>query len=57
MCEALLIIPHTVYELPQDLFDKLEKAAAAHPPKRSVNPSVGVGLGYDVFDEGWPFGR
>ncbi|KAI0088546.1 NADP-dependent oxidoreductase domain-containing protein [Irpex rosettiformis] len=46
-----------VYELPQDLFEKLEKAAEGHEPKRTVNPSKGVGLGYDVFDEGWPFGQ
>lgn len=46
---------HAVYELPQDLFDKLEKAAASHPPKRTVNPSKALGLGYDLFDEGWPF--
>ncbi|KAI0792998.1 NADP-dependent oxidoreductase domain-containing protein [Irpex lacteus] len=44
-----------IYELPQDLFDKLEKAAASHPPKRTVNPSKALGLGYDLFDEGWPF--
>lgn len=41
----------TVVKLPQDLFDKLEAAAAAHPPKRVVNPSKGWGLSYDIFDD------
>lgn len=38
-----------VYALPQDLFDKLEKAAAAHPPQRVVDPSKSRGV--DIFDE------
>ena len=41
--------------LPDDLFDKLESAAVAHPPQRVVNPSKGWGLDFDVFDENWPF--
>ena len=44
----------TVAALPEDLFDKLEAAAAAHPPQRVVNPSKGWKLGFDVFDEDWP---
>ena len=46
---------HAVFELPADLFDTLEKAATAHPPQRVVNPSRSWGLGFDVFDEDWPF--
>ncbi len=42
---------YTVYELPQDLFKKLERASVAHPPHRVVNPSKGWGLGYDIFDD------
>ncbi|KAJ3476940.1 hypothetical protein NLI96_g10808 [Meripilus lineatus] len=41
--------------LPQPLFDMLEKAATSHPPKRVVNPSEYWKLGFDVFDEEWPF--
>jgi len=43
-----------IFALPENLFDKLEAAAAAHPPQRVVNPSKGWGLGFDVFDEDWP---
>ena len=41
-----------VTPLPQELFDKLEHAAASHPPQRVVNPSENWGLGYDVFEWG-----
>ncbi|KIP02979.1 hypothetical protein PHLGIDRAFT_78304 [Phlebiopsis gigantea 11061_1 CR5-6] len=44
-----------VVALPQDAFEKLEAAAAAHPPKRVVNPSQGWGLGFDLFEDEWPF--
>ena len=44
-----------VVALPKDAFEKLEAAAAAHPPQRVVNPSKNWGLGFDVFDEEWPF--
>ncbi|KAH9922985.1 NADP-dependent oxidoreductase domain-containing protein [Fomitopsis serialis] len=40
-----------VFPLPDDLFDKLEAAAAAHPPQRVVNPSKGWRLDFDVFDD------
>ncbi|KAI0823952.1 NADP-dependent oxidoreductase domain-containing protein [Trametes gibbosa] len=40
-----------VVKLPEVLFDKLEKAAAAHPPKRVVNPSQGWGLSFDIFND------
>ncbi|CAL1701605.1 unnamed protein product [Somion occarium] len=43
-----------VVTLPDDLFDKLEKAATSHPPQRVVNPSKNWGLDFDVFDENWP---
>ena len=38
-----------VFELPQDVFQRIEAAAAAHPPKRIVNPSKSWGV--DIFDE------
>ena len=41
------------YELPTELFNKLELAAASHPSKRVVNPSKGWKLGFDIFEE-WP---
>ncbi|KIP03998.1 hypothetical protein PHLGIDRAFT_110191 [Phlebiopsis gigantea 11061_1 CR5-6] len=44
-----------VFKLPQGAFDKLEAAAAAHPPKRVVNPSERWELGFDLFDNDWPF--
>ncbi|OJT03862.1 hypothetical protein TRAPUB_5453 [Trametes pubescens] len=40
-----------VVKLPEDLFNKLEAAAAAHPPKRVVNPSKGWGLSFDIFND------
>ncbi|PCH40515.1 hypothetical protein WOLCODRAFT_24169 [Wolfiporia cocos MD-104 SS10] len=40
-----------VHALPDDLFEQLEKAAAAHPPQRVVNPSKNWGLDFDVFDD------
>lgn len=43
-----------VFELPEELFNELETAAASHPPKRVVNMSKQWGLGFDVFDEEWP---
>ncbi|KAG2118392.1 NADP-dependent oxidoreductase domain-containing protein [Suillus clintonianus] len=39
-----------VFEIPQEDFDMLEKAAASHPPQRVVNPSMGWKLPFDVFD-------
>ncbi|KAI0080695.1 hypothetical protein K474DRAFT_1682434 [Panus rudis PR-1116 ss-1] len=43
-----------VVALPDDLFEKLEKAATSHPPQRVVNPSKNWGLDFDIFDENWP---
>ncbi|PCH40500.1 Aldo/keto reductase [Wolfiporia cocos MD-104 SS10] len=40
-----------VHALPDDLFEQLEKAAAAHPPQRVVNPSKNWGLDFNVFDD------
>ncbi|KAG8214832.1 NADP-dependent oxidoreductase domain-containing protein [Butyriboletus roseoflavus] len=37
-----------VFEIPQEDFEKLERAAASHPPKRVVNPSKGWNLPFDV---------
>ena len=55
-CSAVgFLTKMTVFKLPQDAFDKLEAAAAAHPPKRVVNPSERWGLGFDLFDDNWPF--
>lgn len=45
-----------VRELPQSLFDELEKAVTSHPPQRVVNPSKGWGLGFDVFDD-YPYDK
>ncbi|KAI0725354.1 NADP-dependent oxidoreductase domain-containing protein [Fomitopsis betulina] len=42
---------YKVFPLPDELFEKLENAAASHPPQRVVNPSKGWRLGYDVFDD------
>jgi len=36
--------------LPQAAFDKIEKAALSHPPKRTLNPSKGWGID-DVFED------
>ncbi|KIK91961.1 hypothetical protein PAXRUDRAFT_830404 [Paxillus rubicundulus Ve08.2h10] len=41
---------YKIFEMPQEDFEKLEKAATAHPPQRVVNPSKGWGLSFDVFD-------
>jgi len=38
------------FELPQEDFNRLENAAASHPPKRTMNPSKGWNLPFDVFD-------
>ncbi|CDO72238.1 hypothetical protein BN946_scf184970.g90 [Trametes cinnabarina] len=40
-----------VVRLPDDLFDKLEKAATSHPPQRVLNPSKNWNLPFDVFDD------
>ncbi|KAI0365357.1 hypothetical protein BV20DRAFT_973384 [Pilatotrama ljubarskyi] len=40
-----------VVKLPEDLFEKLEKAATSHPPQRVVNPSKNWGLSFDIFDD------
>jgi len=40
-----------IFELPQDAFEKIEAAAAAHKPQRVVNPSQNWGLDYDIFDD------
>ncbi|KAI0738889.1 NADP-dependent oxidoreductase domain-containing protein [Daedaleopsis nitida] len=42
---------YQTYKLPDGLFDKLEKAAASHPPQRVVNPSKRYNLPYDIFDD------
>ena len=42
---------YIVTKLPETLFAKLEEAATAHPPKRVVNPSERLKLGYDLFDD------
>lgn len=41
----------SVFTLPEDMFDKLEKASVSHKPLRVVNPSKGWGLDYDIFDD------
>ncbi|KAI0700084.1 NADP-dependent oxidoreductase domain-containing protein [Cytidiella melzeri] len=46
-----------IHALPTDLFEKLERAAEAHPPFRTINPSKNLGLSYDLFDESWPFNK
>lgn len=40
-----------MYELPEELFQKLEDAATSHPPQRVANPSKSWGLDFDVFDD------
>ncbi|KAI0629805.1 NADP-dependent oxidoreductase domain-containing protein [Trametes polyzona] len=40
-----------IVKLPEDLFNKLEKAATSHPPQRVVNPSKNWGLPYDIFED------
>ena len=42
---------YLVRRLPAELFNKLETAAQAHPPRRVVNPSKRYNLGYDIFDD------
>ncbi|KAJ6488950.1 NADP-dependent oxidoreductase domain-containing protein [Mycena sanguinolenta] len=39
-----------VSALPQELFDKLEKAATSHKPYPRLNPSRGWGIDFDIFD-------
>ncbi|KAF9014488.1 hypothetical protein BDZ89DRAFT_1094719 [Hymenopellis radicata] len=39
-----------ITKLPDRLFEKLENAARAHPPKRGLNPSKGWGIHFDIFD-------
>lgn len=39
-----------VFEIPQEDFERLERAAVSHPPQRVVNPSSGWKLPFDVFD-------
>lgn len=41
----------SVYALPEDLFNKLEVAAAAHPSVRVGNPSKTWGVGFDIFED------
>ena len=48
---ALMSLFCAVTKLPDTLFQKLEEAAASHPPKRVVNPSERFKLGYDLFDD------
>lgn len=43
-------MPLVVFELPREDFERLEKAASSHQPKRVVNPSKGWNLPFDVFD-------
>ncbi|OSC98051.1 hypothetical protein PYCCODRAFT_1376010 [Trametes coccinea BRFM310] len=40
-----------VVKLPDELFNKLEKAATSHPPQRVLNPSKSWNLPFDVFDD------
>lgn len=40
-----------MYKLPEDAFEKLEKAARSHEPHRVVNPSKSWGLDFDIFDD------
>ena len=42
---------YAVRRLPDTLFEKLEKAAVSHPPRRVVNPSKRLNLPYDIFDD------
>ena len=51
---ALIAILVSVFELPEELFNKMEEAATAHVPQRVVNPSQNWKLGFDIFDEDWP---
>ncbi|THU77313.1 Aldo/keto reductase [Dendrothele bispora CBS 962.96] len=37
-------------KLPDELFEKLEKAATSHPPERGSNPSKSWGLDFDIFE-------
>lgn len=51
LCNGQVLILHCqVSAIPQDLFDKLEAAAASHPPQRVVNPSKNWGLDFDIFE-------
>lgn len=43
-----------VAALPDDLFQKLEKASQAHSRRVTFNPSGFWDLGFDVFGE-WPY--
>jgi len=40
-----------VVALPQESFEKLEKAAISHKPHRTANPSKSWGLDFDIFDD------
>jgi diketogulonate reductase-like aldo/keto reductase len=40
-----------VVALPQESFDRLEKAATSHEPQRIMNPSKDWGLDFDIFDD------
>lgn len=40
---------HPDIELSDEELEQLEKAAAAHPPKRTVDPAVAWGL--DIFED------
>ncbi|OCH92819.1 hypothetical protein OBBRIDRAFT_790840 [Obba rivulosa] len=40
-----------IFELPEALFVKLERAAQSHPPQRVGNPSKQWGLPFDIFDD------
>uniref|UniRef100_A0A0W0FC17 NADP-dependent oxidoreductase domain-containing protein n=1 Tax=Moniliophthora roreri TaxID=221103 RepID=A0A0W0FC17_MONRR len=39
-----------ITKLPDELFEKLEKAATSHKPERGSNPSKSWGLDFDIFD-------
>ena len=41
---------HIVTRLPDALFDKLEAAAVGKKPQRTLNPSKGWGLPFDLFE-------
>ncbi|KAK7025563.1 hypothetical protein VNI00_015916 [Paramarasmius palmivorus] len=39
-----------ITKLPDELFEKLEKAATSHKPERGINPSKNWGLDFDIFE-------
>lgn len=45
---SIYLTTHLVTKLPQDLFEKLEKAATSHKPERGLDPSKSWGV--DIFE-------